>query len=94
MPNTVLTGTTTAAVSRVSLIAAIVSGSAKLPTKTPKPLRERLDQDHAERRDEQQPEEADGHQDQRDARRAHALRYAASFFDDMRGARHQRPAAT
>ena len=28
------------------------------------------------------------------ARRAHALRYAASFFDDMPSARHQRPAAT
>ena len=76
------------------MIAAIVSGSAKLSEEDAEAFRERLDQDNAERRDEQQPEEADGHQDQRDARRVYALRHAASFFDDMRGARHQSPAAT
>ena len=95
MPNTVLTGTTIAAVSKRQLDRrdrVRIGEAAGIDAPT---LSQRLDQHGAERREQQQPRNADGNQDQRDARRrARASAHVRAIFDDVRGAGHQRPAAT
>ena len=79
MPKIVLAGTTIAAVSSVSLIEEIVSGSEKLSEPGADALRERLHEHGAERREQQQAEEAEGNDEQSDARELRAARHAPPF---------------
>ena len=93
MPNSVLAGTTIAAVSSVSRIAACVSGSLKLSQEYAVAGCESLRQHGAERREQQQPEEADRNGEHDDAREPRAARHAPPARHPDHAAGHQRAAA-
>ena len=81
MPNTVLTGTTMAAVSNVNLIDGLRIRIAERIGIDAPALFQRLHQHGAERRQQQQSEECDGNEDQRDAAGSRTGGYVLAIFE-------------